>query len=61
MYIHINQKIKNMNKMTLLKTIIIVVFISIMTAVIMSSCTVSSKGFGCPGPQQNWIGCGGNR
>lgn len=27
----------------------------------LSSCTVSGRGFGCPGPQQNWVGCGGNR
>ena len=35
-----------MNKMTLLKTIIVVVFFAVMTAVVMSSCT-STRQSGC--------------
>lgn len=37
-----------MNKMTLLKTIIVVVFFAVMIAVVMSSCT-ATRGVGCPG------------
>jgi len=38
-----------MNKMTLLKTIIVVVFFAVMTAIVLTSCTTSRSGYGCPG------------
>tara|TARA_R110000868_G_scaffold34853_3_gene125459 strand:- start:1 stop:150 length:150 start_codon:yes stop_codon:yes gene_type:complete len=38
-----------MKKMTLLKTIIIVTFLAVMTAIVLSSCGVSKRGYGCAG------------
>jgi hypothetical protein len=39
-----------------------VIYLVVLGSVILftSSCTVS-RGLGCYGPQQGWVGCGGNR
>ena len=40
-----------------------IIYLVVLGSVILliSSCTVSGRGYGCPGPQQGWVGCGGNR
>jgi hypothetical protein len=48
---------KNLEKV-LLGIIIGIGFTMLVLA--MTSCTVS-RGLGCYGPQQGWVGCGGNR